>query len=88
MGKALKEFPKLFAGFLYGMVIALLTKVELFLFVILGVAVGFAASPIVGFCVAWGLYTVFYMLSQYAMLFSSKADAFLRLIVEHERRKQ
>lgn len=86
----LKEFPnKLFhtgKGFLE----AVLSNVEMTLFIVLGVLIGLASDNAwLGAAIAFGLYTVFYVISQYIGLLNSNFVTLVRLMGEviNERRR-
>jgi hypothetical protein len=69
--EAFKRFPEHLLGFLGGLLLAVLTKIEALMFIILGVGVCLATgSAWWGFAIAWGLYAIFYVLTQYVILLS------------------
>lgn len=74
----IKHFPEFFISVLLGLFRAAITEVEVLLIVLLGVAVGFAASPLAGLIVFLAFYVTFRMVSQVAGLFASKIDIYLR----------
>lgn len=77
---ALRAFPETFLGFLIGLVVAILTTTEAYMIVLLALFVSLATNAWIGVAVAWGAYTLFYMIGQYGLLWSTKVDAFLRIM--------
>jgi hypothetical protein len=78
--QALKAFPGFVLGIVLGLLIAFLTQVEVFLFAVLGVLVGVAISPAAGASVAFGMYTVFYVVGQYVTLANRNFALFLSVM--------
>lgn len=77
---ALKQFPAHLIGTINGLLVVLLTQPEGILFVILGVLSGFALhSAWAGAAIAFGLYTLLYVVTQYVVLFASKMDQAARV---------
>ena len=77
-------FPKFVLGIAIGLLIALLTQVEVFLFAVFGVLVGIAISPAAGAAAAIGMYTVFYVISQYVSLANRNFSLFLSVMGDEQ----
>lgn len=75
LDNAFKQFPLHLIGVLRGMLLVLLTQPEGVLFIIVGVLAGFAFhSAWAGALLAFTLYTIFYVITQYVSLWASKSD--------------
>jgi prepilin signal peptidase PulO-like enzyme (type II secretory pathway) len=73
--QALKGFPLHVISILNGLLTVLLTKPEGVLFTIVGILGGFTFhSAWAGALLAFTLYTVFYVITQYVSLWSRKID--------------
>jgi hypothetical protein len=79
---AIKGFPQFAWGVFVGLFVAVLTKIEVFLLLILGVLIGLATNAITGAAIAFGLYVVLYFIGQYVALASRQFALYLRLMAE------
>jgi sensor histidine kinase YesM len=77
-----RAYPSNLAIISKGFAQAVLTNIEMTLLIVLGVLIGLASNAWLGAAISFGIYVVFYQISQYVALLNSNFILLVRLMSE------